>query len=60
MEKKGALKEYIAKFKEIKKTEWILIILVLSIIISIYASTLNKSSDTNQDNSPPETQSGLH
>jgi len=60
MGKKGAMKEYIAKFKEIKKTEWILIILVLSIIISIYASTLNKSSDTNQDNSPPETQSGLH
>jgi stage III sporulation protein AG len=59
-EKKGVLKEYIAKFKEIKKTEWILIILVLSIIISIYASTLNKSSDTNQDNSTPETQSGLH
>ena len=27
---KRCIKEYIAKFKEIKKTEWILIILVLS------------------------------
>ncbi|NLJ67064.1 MAG: stage III sporulation protein AG [Clostridiales bacterium] len=58
--KSGALKEYIAKLKEVKKTEWIMIILVLSIIISIYASTLNKSSNTNQDDTLPESQSGLH
>ena len=58
--KSGALKEYIAKLKEVKKKEWIMIILVLSIIISIYASTLNKSSNTNQDDTLPESQSGLH
>ncbi len=49
MENKKTLKDLIARFKEIKNIEIILAILVISIVISIYTSTLNKPSNTNQN-----------
>lgn len=60
MKEKRGLKDYIAKLKEVKNIEWVLIILVLSIIVSIYASTINKPLRTNQDEDPTDKQSGLH
>jgi len=49
MENKKSLKDLISRFKEIKNIELILAILVISIIVSIYTSTLNKESSTGQN-----------
>ena len=60
MEDKKSLKDLIAKFKGIKNAEWVAIILVMAIIISIYASTFSKTSNTNQNETPSENEAGLH
>lgn len=60
MEGKSSIKELISKFKEIKNVEWIVVILIIAIIISIYASTLNNTSDTRQAEEQKENDTGLH
>lgn len=60
MEEKASLKDLIAKLRGIKNVEWIAIILVISIIVSIYASSLSKPSDNPQDRGPGESETGLH
>ncbi len=60
MSERKSIKELLNKFKEIKNVEWVAIVLVLAIIISIYASTLNNASDTNERDTPSENQAGLH
>lgn len=50
MENKKTLKDLISRFREIKNIELILAILVISIVVSIYASTLNKEPSSNQQN----------
>ena len=60
MEGNKSFKDLISKFKEIKNVEWIIVILVISIIISIYASTLNKPSSANQDDIQADNEGQLH
>ncbi|NLI60848.1 MAG: stage III sporulation protein AG [Clostridiales bacterium] len=60
MEGNKSFKDLISKFKEIKNVEWIVVILVISIIISIYASTLNKPSSANQDDIQADNEGQLH
>ena len=49
MEEKKGLKDLITRFKQIKNIELILAILVISIVISIYVSTIDKPSEIDQN-----------
>ncbi|MFY9178057.1 MAG: hypothetical protein WBI74_09540 [Caldicoprobacterales bacterium] len=49
MEEKKGLKDLITRFKQIKNIELILAILVISIVISIYISTIDKPSEIDQN-----------
>ena len=60
VEEKKSLKDLIVRFKEIKNIELIAAILVISIVISIYASTFSKPADAGENESQPENDTGLH
>ncbi len=60
MEDKKSIKDLIAKLKRIKNVEWVAIILVFSIIISIYASSQSRPPDGSQDEAPSENDTGPH
>lgn len=60
MDVKQFIEDMLAKLKKTKKTEWLVIILILSIIISIYISTLGKPAGKTEEKAKPEEPAGLH
>lgn len=60
MEQKKSFKELIGQIKDGKNMEWIAIVLVAAIVISIYASTLTKEPVKNQEDILPKDQGELH
>lgn len=60
MKIKESFKKYIVKIKEGKNIEWVAVILVAAIVISIYTSTLNKAPTDSQEDIVPENQGELH
>ncbi|NLJ41889.1 MAG: stage III sporulation protein AG [Clostridiales bacterium] len=60
MKETKTLKELLARLKKMKNIEWIAIILVFAIILSIYTSTLKKSKDADQKDQSIENEQGLH
>ena len=60
MSKKDPIKKIIEKIKGIKNIEYVIAILIIAIIISIYASTLNTPSSRSDNEKDTDSQTGIH
>jgi len=60
MSEKDPIKKIIEKIKGIKNIEYVIAILIIAIIISIYASTLNTPSSRSDNEKDTDSQTGIH
>jgi len=60
MREKDPIKKIIEKIKGIKNIEYVIAILIIAIIISIYASTLNTPSSRSDNEKDTDSQTGIH